>query len=40
MVIASGVIDRGHLSPFSGPPADSSSSFFSEDLVVSPEVSR
>lgn len=37
MVIASGVIDRGHLSPFGAPPADSSSSFFSEDLVVSPE---
>ncbi|KAM0907159.1 hypothetical protein ACQ4PT_016307 [Festuca glaucescens] len=37
MVIASGVIDRGHLSPFGGPPADSSSSFFSEDLVVPPE---
>ena len=36
MVIASGVIDRG----FGGPPADSSSSFFSEDLVVPPEVSR
>lgn len=32
MVIASGVIDRGHLSSF-GPPPDSSSSFFSEDLV-------
>ncbi|KAM0893792.1 hypothetical protein ACQ4PT_024894 [Festuca glaucescens] len=37
MVIASGVIDRGHLSPFGGAPADSSSSFFSEDLVVPPE---
>uniref|UniRef100_A0ACD5ZGB9 Uncharacterized protein n=1 Tax=Avena sativa TaxID=4498 RepID=A0ACD5ZGB9_AVESA len=37
MVIASGVIDRGHLSPFGGTPADSSSSFFSEDLVASPE---
>ncbi|VAH12063.1 unnamed protein product [Triticum turgidum subsp. durum] len=34
MVIASGVIDRGHLSSFGGPPPDSSSSsFFSEDLV-------
>lgn len=32
MVIASGVIDKRHLSPF-GPPSDSSSSFFSEDLV-------
>lgn len=32
MVIASGAIDRRHLSPF-GPPPESSSSFFSEDLV-------
>ncbi|KAL6619872.1 hypothetical protein ACP70R_035011 [Stipagrostis hirtigluma subsp. patula] len=32
MVIASGVIDRRHLSPF-GPLSESSSSFFSEDLV-------
>lgn len=38
MVIASGVIDRGHLSSF-GPPPDSSSSFFSEDLVPT-EVSK
>ncbi|KAL5202768.1 hypothetical protein ABZP36_013720 [Zizania latifolia] len=32
MVIASGVIDRRHLSPFAA-PSDSSSSFFSQDLV-------
>ncbi|KAL6865174.1 hypothetical protein ACP4OV_016325 [Aristida adscensionis] len=32
MVIASGVIDRGHLPPFA-PLSESSSSFFSEDLV-------
>ncbi|CAM0958839.1 unnamed protein product [Alopecurus aequalis] len=35
MVIASGVIDRGFGG--GGQPADSSSSFFSEDLVVPPE---
>jgi len=33
MVIASGAVDRGHLSPFATLPESSSSSFFSEDLV-------
>lgn len=33
MVIASGAIDRRHLSPFTPTSDDSSSSFFSQDLV-------